>query len=358
MINELFEKLKDIRSDVCVTIILNTHRTHPDNKKDPIQLKNLINEAEERLSAYNDKKLSKNIIDKLNRLSETLDHSFHNKESLVIFANDDVLEYTRLPIHVEDRVIIDNTFATRDLIRALHEQVSYYILVLSHQEARLIEAFNDQEITDNVSPFPIVNESPYPEDRHAASMSKGQENLTEEFFNKVDKEVQKVLINNPKPLILATEERNYGHYMNVADNKSSIIGYVTIDRNEVKPHQIIAKVWPTVNEFHKNIARERINELKSAVGTGKFFSDINEIWNAIDQGRGKTLYVQKGHFQPGIVESDGIKLKDHSALHEPDVIDDLIDEMIEKNISKGGETVFVEENDLDKFQGLALVTRY
>src|SRR6478752_5226262 len=104
MINELFEKLKDIRSDVCVTIILNTHRTHPDNKKDPIQLKNLINEAEERLSAYNDKKLTKNIIDKLNQLSVTLNHSYHNKESLVIFANNDTLEYTRLPIHVEDRV--------------------------------------------------------------------------------------------------------------------------------------------------------------------------------------------------------------------------------------------------------------
>jgi hypothetical protein len=357
MINELFERLKDVRADICVTIILNTHRTHPDNKKDPIQLKNLINEAENRLASFNDKRLTQRIIEKLNQLSETIDHNY-NLDSLIIFANDDILEYTRLPIHVEDRVIIDETFATRDLIRALHEQVSYYILVLSLQEARLIEALNDQEIIENVSPFPIINDSPYPENRLVASMAKGQENLIEEFFNRVDKEIQKILIHNPKPLILATEERNFAHYKNVADNDSMIIGFVPIDWNQDKPHQIIAQVWPTVQEYHRNLTKERLNDLKSAVGTGKLFTDISDIWNAIEEGRGKTLFVQKGHFQPGIIEQNTIELKDESALHEPAVVDDLIDEMIEKNILKGGETVFLEEHDLDNFQGLALITRY
>jgi hypothetical protein len=33
----------------CVSILLNTHRTHPDNVQDVILLKNLLKEAEERV---------------------------------------------------------------------------------------------------------------------------------------------------------------------------------------------------------------------------------------------------------------------------------------------------------------------
>ncbi len=36
-------------SSPCVTISLNTHRTHPDNVQDLILLKNLLKEAEERI---------------------------------------------------------------------------------------------------------------------------------------------------------------------------------------------------------------------------------------------------------------------------------------------------------------------
>ena len=40
------------------------------------------------------------------------------------------------------------------------------------------------------------------------------------------------------------------------------------------------------------------------------------------------------------------------------VIDDIIDEMIEQNISLGGDIVFSDVNELDEFQNVALITRY
>ena len=43
---KILEKLKKEASDCCVTIILKTHRTKPDDGQDPILLKNLIKEAE------------------------------------------------------------------------------------------------------------------------------------------------------------------------------------------------------------------------------------------------------------------------------------------------------------------------
>ncbi len=40
--NHILKKIKDLSSGCCVTILLNTHNTFPDNEKDPIVLKNLI----------------------------------------------------------------------------------------------------------------------------------------------------------------------------------------------------------------------------------------------------------------------------------------------------------------------------
>ena len=55
--NAELHQLKDVFSPGCVTLILNTHRTKPENLQDAITLKNLANEAEQRLLASFDKRL-------------------------------------------------------------------------------------------------------------------------------------------------------------------------------------------------------------------------------------------------------------------------------------------------------------
>src|SRR5690554_732387 len=220
--NIKLKELKDIISESCVTIILNTHRTSPDNKKDSITLKNLIKEAEERLFADESKRNAKGLVERLKELESKIDHS-HNLESLVLFVNEDIAEYTRLPIAVEERVVIDHTFATRDLVRALHLETNYYVLVLSQQKVRLLEAFNDKVVSEIGSPFPIENSQFYSTNKAELSNASRQTNLVAEFFNRVDKEVNKIRKDNPLPVLICTEESNYHEYLKVADQKQSII---------------------------------------------------------------------------------------------------------------------------------------
>ena len=59
-------ELKKVTAESCVTIILNTHRTTPDNEKDPIVLKNLIKEAESRLSAEYEKPFVSEMMKRIN----------------------------------------------------------------------------------------------------------------------------------------------------------------------------------------------------------------------------------------------------------------------------------------------------
>jgi hypothetical protein len=346
-----------VRGEGCVTLIMNTHRTRPDSEKDPLKLKNQVKEAEERLYREFDKRFVWPIMENLRAVVEHIDHRY-NLESLMIFVNQHMGEYTRLPIAVTDRVVIDQTFATRDLIRSLHQEAGYYVLVLSRQQARLIEAFNDRVVNDSCGPFPVTNPL-YTTSRQDLSSNKGTDNLIEEFFNRVDKLLQEYVKRNPMPLILATETRNYDYFVKVADIQQMIIGHVNKNRDEEKAHHIVSEVWPEVRQHHIHRHQSRIGELSGAVKGGRLLTDLNEIWRALTEGRGSTLFVRQGHYIPARITENGIvPVSAGEVSSSQGIVDDIVDEMIEMNLRYRGDTVFVE-GDLPEGGGkIALIVRY
>ncbi len=352
----MLKKVKNIYQEGCVTVMCNTHRTHPENAADPINLKNLVKIAEERLYTDYDKRFVWPIMEKLNNLVEQIDHN-HNLESIVLFANTDFVDYVRLPISVENRVVIDETFATRDLVRAMHQQTAYYVLVLSRQQARLIEAYNDKVVAEKKGAFPFTD-APYTTEKVKLSMAAGQDNLIEEFFNRVDKLVIEEIKNNPMPIVVATETRNFDHYLKMTDRKDLIIGHINKNRDDEAAHQIVSDTWQLVLDYYKKKNSARIAELQKAVSEGKFVSDYSEIWRTIQEGRGQTLFVKQGHFQPALLVDNEIILVEKHEREQKGIVDDIIDEMIEQNLAFGGDVVFMESNELNKFQHLALTTRY
>ncbi len=356
--NPILSTLRNIRSEACISVMLNTHRTKPDNQKDPILLKNLVKEAEGRLLNDENKRDARKLIDRLRELEASINHNF-NLESLALFVNEDISQYIRLPIAVEDRVIIDNTFATRDLIRAMHMETNYYILVLSQQKVRLIEALNDKLITEVEELFPIENDQFRSADAMVLSDSKRRDNLVSGFFNQVDKALNEVRKDNPLPVLLCTEESNYHTYLKTADKADTIFS-VLLNRNRLHDtaHQIVTDAWNVLEGTVKERNSARKSELTQAVGNGLFLSDTNDIWKAIHEGRIRTIFVEKGLFLPGIIENGNISLVDADERDKKIVTDDVLDEMIEANMDYGGEVVFLPNGTLQEFEGFGAVTRY
>lgn len=355
--DKILEKLKSETSDCCVTIVLKTHRTKPEDGQDPIRLKNLIREAEVRLLNLYDKRITTLLIDKLNGLAASINHTY-NLEGLALFVNENVAEYVRLPIVVENRVVVDKTFATRDLIRALHRAASYFVLVLSRDNARLIEAFNDQVKQELDQPFPIENLHLHPVDRTDAALGNRQTNLMLEFFNRVDKQLNKVVRENPLPVLICTEGSNFHQYLKVADRQEIIVGHLNGSKQNEKAHHIIEEAWPVIRQINEKHNQERLQELAGALGAGKLVTDYNDIWTAVQDGKGKTLFIQQGYFQPARLENGILELVPAEQVGEINVVDDIIDEMIEMNLKNGGDAVFLSKIELESFNGLALTTRY
>jgi len=356
--NITLKELKDIYSESCVTIILNTHRTKPDNEKDSITLKNLCKQAEERLLADENKRDAEKLIQRIQKLASQIDHR-HNLESLVLFINEDIAEYTRLPIKVEDRVVIDNSFATRDLVRSLHQAANYFILVLSQQKVRVIEAFNDKVVKEYDDSFPMENTQFYSTNKAELSNASRQTSLIAEFYNRVDKEVNKVRKENTLPVLICSEQSNYHEYLKVADQKQGIFDiFLNKNRLDEKAHHIVEDAWEIVKKHLIEKNNDQKQELTKAVSIGKYLSDVNDIHRAIRKGRVQTLFIEEGLFQPGVIEGNTIRFVSEVEHTQKAMTDDIYDELIEVNMKYGGDMVFLPKGDLSDFNGFGAITRY
>jgi len=347
-------ELQRFRGTACVTITLKTHRTHPENKQDSIQLKNLIKTAERRLAEEYDQSVASERVAQLEKLAEQIDFD-RNLDGLLLVAGENFGELVPLPIDVENRVVIDDNFATRELVRALHSQSAYYVLVLSQKQVRLILAYGDRVARELGAPFPMQNDTLHPDSREEAAVGNRQDQLVEEFFNRVDKQVQKSIKAQPHPIVIASDRRNFDYFQKVAD-KDLCLAHLNGSYETARDHEIVSLAWARVRDALAERNAARLEELKQAVSQQRFTSDLSEIWQAIQAGRGRTLFVERGYFQPARIENGQVIPEE--APDSAEVLDDVVDEMVEANVQFGGDTVFVDPGQLQEFQKVALVTRY
>ena len=353
----LLDKLKNVQTRGCVSIIFNTHRTSPESQKDVIQLKNLIRDAGLRLKQHYDAEFAEMIVARLEEFTAEFNH-LYNLDSMAVFVNEDTAEVVRMAIPVYDRVDVGTNFVVRDLVRAANESAGYYVLVLSRRQARLIEAYNSNPLRESFDGFPMINEV-IETDPHKLTMATGTDNIIENFFRHVDNLVSRILNKNRLPLVVATEERNYHHYMKVATHTADVIGHLNQNRDEVEARLIVADCWPIVRDTVRQKNADRVNDLRRAVSSGNFMSDINDISRALLEGRGRTLYVKTDYYQPGVMAEDHIQLMESTNGGTTEgMVDDVVDRLVNRSIGYGGEVVFLESDELEKFDGVALVTRY
>ena len=94
MNKEKLEKLATEKNDPCITISMNTNRTFPANQNDIIVLKNLLEEATERVIKEFGKRPVSDLLEKLAHIESEIDVNY-NLDSLHIFLSNATQEIIR-----------------------------------------------------------------------------------------------------------------------------------------------------------------------------------------------------------------------------------------------------------------------
>lgn len=344
----------------CVTITLRTHRTSPENRQDPVRLKNLVAKATDRLLKKFNSRDVDGLLGRLENLTGTIDFR-STLDGLALFVNQDFERAFRLPFQARDRVIIGDTFFTRDLVYALNHSMRYWVLVLSEKPTRLYEGFNHNLTEIDTEGFPIIHEGPGGEaplpGGFGIRKSAHRDERHRQFFRKVDNTLRPFLLDDPLPMIVAGVERYHAFFNEVSAHTNAIVGRIAGSHDKTSPHELSKLVQPLIEEQQWEKEKEALQQLERAVSERKFVSTIREVWRLSHEGRGDLLLVEDDFHYSGRLDENGVLVRAED-MTAPGVMDDAVEEIIETVLDKQGRVVFMENGKLTEHKRIAMILRY
>ena len=354
-------ELQAVHGYPCLTITLPTHRTRPDNKQDPIRVKNLVSQATSRLLDEFSKRDVAPLLERLDALVADIDYKYALDGLVLTVSRDMAREYV-LPFPLEERVVVDETFFIRDLVHALNRMRRYWVLSLSEQSTRLYSAAREhlEEVTTGGFPMRHAGpggDAPLPGGL-GVSRSAYRDYRHRQFFRDVDRVFRPLMVEDPLPLALAGIDRHQSFFREVSSHTSHIIATLSGNYDHMTAHDLGRLIWPPVSEGFTARRHEVLDHLEAAVGRHRAASTIGEVWRHARLGRGDVLVVEDGYHEPARINDLGqldLQVDDPTA---PDVLDDAVDEVITTVLAKGGRVVFVEDGELALHDRIAMILRY
>lgn len=351
------KKLQKHRDYPSISILAPTHRTAPLNKQDIIKVDNLATQAINRLHDEFSKREAMPVVTQLRQLIKQVDWE-HTLAGIALFASRHAASSMNLPFKVKPRAIVDETFATRDVVYAFNRARPYRVLSLGHRP-RLFDAWTRVLEERLEKPFPMefrAGSGKKLSRRQLMQRSDAREKDQRKFFQQVDKALSVIQRADPRPLVVTGVERNLAFFREVTKNAESVRGMLAGNHDETPPDKLGKLVWPVFEVESTRLRAEALVALDDAVDAHRHASGIDQVWRAAVGGKCRILFVDKEFHYPAELSDDGNQLLPYSGKGAAN-LDDAVDEVIERVMATGGEVCFYPTGDLDVHQRIAAALR-
>ena len=353
--------VKAVTSGPAVTITLPTHRTSPDNQQDPIRLRNLVREASDRLTADGGARPVQGVLDQLQRVTDGIDFE-HLLDGLAVYASEGFGRAFTLPFSVEERVVIGDTFVTRDLVYALNRARRYWVLVLSEKPTRLFEGTGETVTEMTGEGFPLTNEGPGGATAIPGGFGRNpsahRDERHRQFFRAVDDALAPYVTDDPGPLFVAGVDRYLSFFDELSRHRALIAGIAPGNYDTAAPHEIATLAQPLMDAYLERHAEDALADLAIAVGGRRSASTLGEVWRFASEGRVKTLLAEEDYHEAATVDDSGRHLSPAGDAAAAGHVADAVDDTVEAVLSMGGDVVFVPNGSLGEHGRIAAILRY
>lgn len=362
-----FETLANIREDYCVSIYMPTHRVGEEvtNGKDSLLLKNKLQKVKHTLMELGmTEGQAKEFLQPAQRLYDDNNFWHHQLDGLAIFLSKDHFSYHRLPCKLEEFSCVTNSFHLLQLVPLMSGDGIYYILALSLEKVRLLEAtryyVNELDVNDRIQQgmkevekyyeFEKALENqgglvPNPQNRNGqGELRPTKKDLVEEYFRNVVVGLRKIVLTDRTPIVMAGVDylhpifKEVAHGLNVMDK--GIIG----NPDELKSKDLHSRSWDAVEPYFSKEKERNREAYGDWAGTGKTTYDVNRIVPAAFNGRVDTLFISKGQHQWGRFREDSQEVELHDSFKYGD--DCLVSRAAVQTILNGGNAYVVPEHEL------------
>lgn len=354
--------LKDLfshREYPSVSILLPTNRSSYSKNQDTIKLNNLARKATDRLEGELSKREAAGVVKRLQAAVKKMDWSAR-LDGMALFVSKDHTKVLNLPFKVKPRVMVDETFATRDVVYAYNRAKPFRVLVLGHT-TRLFDAWNTILDEHRTKPFPMKHRGMGGGSKLPGGIGVNTSGARDEahrtFYKSVDDAVAAIQKDSPLPLVLVGAERTLAFYQEVTRHASSIVGMLA-GNHEKTTSAALGKLVLPVFEAGATVRRtDALVKLDQAVGMNRSASGMHQVWKAAVAGNVQMILVEKNFTYPADIGPEADRLTAFTGKGAA-ALDDAVDEVIERVMSTGGEVFFYPPGDLGVHQKIAAVLRH
>jgi hypothetical protein len=341
--------LQSFRAYPAVSLLLSTTPAPAMSIEDQNRLRALLDQAQARLRTEGMLGVESTVIPAL-QTQVAQAGAGPTSSAVAVFASQAFASTVRLSVPVVDRVVVDPTFATRDLVRSVQHTPRHVVLLLHRHEAMLYDGVGATVRPALRSAFPL-----YPS-RDAGDAP--WETAIQAFLARVDRGLGAYLRLHPAPLVLAGDENLLERLRAMSRNVTRLAGTVPTSRGETAPETLLPdRIAPLLTDYLRSREAEALQLLADRAVAHRVVAGVQDAWRAARRERPEMLAVETGHFYPARLSADGDQLEPATDVDHPDVLDDAVDELIELVLDRGGWVALVQDGALDDYQRVALTIR-
>ncbi|MER6982250.1 chemotaxis protein, partial [Streptomyces carpinensis] len=204
-------RLRRPRSYPAVSVLTPTHRREPDNMQDRVRLRNVVAEAKKQLES--DPAVTRerraDVVRQLDQALSEVDLTYA-EDGLLIFAAPGEHEVWSLGRTVPERVILSDTYLTRNLVSANAADRPFWVLSVSADRATLWSGGAGRVAENHAGGFPLTrdlgeNFDAERQEQIGDAPSMFRDERTRHFLREADTAMSAVLRDHPRPLYLTGE---------------------------------------------------------------------------------------------------------------------------------------------------------
>lgn len=352
------DALREPRGYPAVSILATLQTDRPGNPEDPLRLRHLADEARRRLHDELGTRAGEVTARQLDDAVAALDLR-QPSPGVAIFVAPGESHVLELAFPVPERVVIDETFATRDLVRGLASTPAYRVLALGQKSTRVFEGSGRAMVEHDGDGFPAAAEGthgePLASGGYVTHTARPDEQVRS-FLRQVDAALARVHGRRPLPLVVAGTERDLTNFGEITTLADSMIGTLAGNHATTAPSELARLAAPLVERHVAAGQAEAIEAMVEGIGSGRTVVGIKATWDAAIEGRGRTLLVEEDFDYPA--RTVDRRLEPAGDPGAPGVVDDAVDELIEVVLDRGGDVVITAPGALGVHGPVALLLRY
>jgi hypothetical protein len=366
------------RAVPCITVYMPTHRSGIETLQGSIRLKNHLREIDRRLSEFRlpDEDVQE-LLYPLQNLIQDYDFWQRQSDGLAIFRSKEILRLNRLPVPLQDFVVVGGRFHINSVLRFALQENRFLVLALSQNQIRLIECTRSrQELRELPADMPQrIRDSRSPDapqaqlQSHSAGRARGTAifhgnpsvaDLTKEellhHFQRVDRSLQPILRTQSAPLVLAAVDYLMPIYRTANTYAHLVSEGVPGNPDDLTPAELRERAWRVVEPVFGMAVEKALDRYARTVGEGKASNDLATVIRAAAQGRTELLILAEGAQRWGSSDFDTFEVRVHDAPQPGD--EDLIDLAAALTLEKGGAVHVLSRERIPGRSDLAAVFRY